>query len=257
MKTTPPVTRQHDLAQMEDVFREPAVPAHLRKVAPTSFAAATRYWQTILAGEHLSPRLKELILVALHASVTSINIAGIRRHIERAQAAGASIEEVLDVLVSIVGVSNHALYTAVPILMDELKAAGHESATLPEASPESEAIKNEFIKTRGYWNELRDMLARLMPTYCEALSELSMAPWKQGVLSAKERELIYIAIDCSVTHMYELGLAMHIRHALQHGATRDEILEVFQLAALMGLEGYILGAEALFSGLAAPADVCS
>jgi alkylhydroperoxidase/carboxymuconolactone decarboxylase family protein YurZ len=47
--------------------------------------------------------------------------------------------------------------------------------------------------------------------------------------------------------MFEPGLAIHIRQALQKGATRKEILEVFQLAALTGLEGYILGAEALFS----------
>ncbi|MFJ1259421.1 carboxymuconolactone decarboxylase family protein [Cupriavidus sp. CuC1] len=254
MKELPPVTKERDLAQMEDAFTEPAVPARLRQLAPTSFAAASRYWQAIFSGEHLSPRLKELILVALHASVTSINVEGIRRHIERALTAGASSEEVVDVLVSIIGVSNHALYSAVPILMEELKAAGHESAALPEATPEYEAIKNEFVKTRGYWNEQRDMIARLMPTYCEVLSELSMDPWKHGLLSAKERELIYIAIDCSVTHMYEPGLAMHIRHALQHGATRDEILEVFQLAALMGLEGYILGTEALFRALPPPSN---
>lgn len=46
--------------------------------------------------------------------------------------------------------------------------------------------------------------------------------------------------------MYEPGLAMHIRNALQHGASREEILEVFALASVSGLEGYILGAETLF-----------
>ena len=46
--------------------------------------------------------------------------------------------------------------------------------------------------------------------------------------------------------MYEPGLVIHIRHALKHGAIRAEILEVFHLAALTGLEGYIRGAEAMF-----------
>ena len=86
----------------------------------------------------------------------------------------------------------------------------------------------------------------MMPRYFTALSKLSTASWKEGALTRKERELIAIAIDCVVTHMFEPGLAMHIKCALQHGASRDEILGVFQLASLMGLETYVQGAEALF-----------
>lgn len=240
-----------DLAQFSQVFSDPLITQQLQQVAPASLAAASRFWKAILSSEHLPPRIKELILLALHASVTSVNSDAIRRHVERALTAGASIEDVLDVLVSIVGVANHALYSTVPILMGELKAAGRADAELPELTPEAEAIKNDFIKTRGFWNEQRDVLARLMPAYFSALSEISMEPWKHGTLSPKEREFVYIAIDCSPTHTYGPGLAMHIRHALQHGATRDEILEIFQLAASMGMEGYILGAEALFGS---PAD---
>ena len=40
----------------------------------------------------------------------------------------------------------------------------------------------------------------------------------------------------------------HIKHALQKGASRAEILEVFQLASVLGLEGYALAAETLYSG---------
>jgi len=238
-------TNGRDLTQFDQVFHDPSVPKRLQQIAPSSFAAASRYWRTILTGEHLSPRMKELVLVALHASVTSLDSEAIRRHVDRALTAGATKEDVLDVLLSIVGVANHALYSAVPVLIGELKAAGREDAELPGWSPEAEAVKNDFIKTRGFWNEQRDVLARLMPAYFGALSQASMEPWKNGVLSPKERELIYIAIDCSPTHSYGPGLAMHIRHALQHGASRDEVLTIFQLAALMGLEGYILGAEEL------------
>jgi alkylhydroperoxidase/carboxymuconolactone decarboxylase family protein YurZ len=240
-------SQRPDLTQFDQVFSDPSVPLRLEQTAPTSLAAAARFWHTILAGSHLSARLKELVLVALHASVSAVDSEAIRRHVGRALTAGASTEDVLDVLLSIVGVANHALYSTVPILMSELKAAGRNDAELPGWSAEAEAVKDEFVKTRGFWNEQRDVLARLMPGYFSALSEVSMEPWKNGVLSPKERELIYIAIDCSPTHTYGPGLALHIRHALQHGATRDEILEVFQLAAAMGLEGYVLGAEALFS----------
>jgi alkylhydroperoxidase/carboxymuconolactone decarboxylase family protein YurZ len=192
--------------------------------------------------------MRELLLVALHGTVTSLHGEGMRRHAGRALAAGATKAEVLDVLLTITAVANHALYFAVPVLMRELKAAGHVDAKLPPMTPEAQAIKDEFVQVRGFWNEQRDVIACAMPDYFTALSDLSTETWKNGALTDKERELVCIAIDCSVTHMFEPGLAMHIRHALQKGAVRDEILEVFHLASLTGLEGFILGADAMFAG---------
>ena len=84
-----------------------------------------------------------------------------------------------------------------------------------------------------------------MPDYFKVLNGMSTDSWKNGSLSAKEREFVCIAIDCTVTHNYEQGLRLHIRNALGRGATRDEILQIFQLAALVGLEGYVLGGRAL------------
>jgi len=245
--------KQDDLTRLDELFNRQSVPERLRQSASTSFAAASNFWQTALASEHLSPRIKELVLLALHASATAINAEAIRRYVARARTAGASEADVLDVLLSIVGVGIHALYFAVPILLDELKAAGRDDeARLPAPRADVEAIRNDFVTTRGFWNEQREAISRLLPDYFKAMSELSMEPWKRGALSPKEREFMYIAIDCSVTHTYGPGLAMHIRHALKHGATREEILAVFQLAGVMGIEGYTLGAEALLD----PSAVC-
>lgn len=244
--------KQSDLTRLDEVFTQPSVPERMRGTAPSSLDAASQFWRRALGNGYLSPRITELVLLALHASPTALNGEAIKRHVARAITAGASEHDVLDVLISIVGVGNHAVYFALPILMEELKAAGREDeACLPALRSDLEAIRDDFVKTRGYWNEDRDAIARLLPDYFKALSELSMEPWKHGSLSPKEREFMYIAIDCSVTHTYGPGLAMHIRHALKHGATREEILTVFQLASLMGLEGYILGVEAL---LESPAE---
>lgn len=235
-----------NLADLASVFSSPQVAGRLRAAAPTTYAAAARFWQSAHVAPALSPRMKELVLVALHATVTSLHGHGVRRHVGRALAAGASQQEVLDVLITIVGIANHALYFAVPVLMRELKAAAHPDAEPPPISAETEGIKEEFIRTRGFWNEQRDVIVRMMPEYFAALAQLSAEPWKNGSLTEKERELICIAIDCTVTHMYEPGLVIHVRNALQKGATRDEILEVFHLAATCGMEGYILGGEFLY-----------
>lgn len=234
------------LPEFVSLFSSPAVVDQLKSVVPSSLAVNSKFWQTTITGKHLSSRMKQLILVALHATVTALDSEAIKRNIRRAKADGASNEDILDVLTSAIGVANHALYVAVPILVEELQALGCDEINIPAMTPEVEAIKNDFIQTRGFWNDQRDLIARLMPEYFCALSDVSTEPWKNGALSPKERELIYIAVDCSPTHSYGPGLKIHIRHALQHGATKNEILEVFQLAASTGLEGFILGSEELF-----------
>lgn len=235
-----------DLNALQDVFSSPEVAKRLRGVAPQLHEAAANFWNAAIRSEHLSARMKELILLALHASATSNNGEAIKRHVQRARVAGASEADIVDVLQTIVVLSNHAVYFAIPVLMKELAAAGrHEETELPPPRPDIVENKKEFIKTRGFWLEAREPVSRLMPDYYLGLSELSIATARHGALSPKERELIYIAIDCSVTHTYEPGLANHIRQALKHGATRAEILTVYQLAGVMGMEGYFLGVEAL------------
>lgn len=228
-------------------FSSPAIAERLEAATPGSFAAAARFWRSAHTAPALSPRMRELVLIALHGTVTSLHGPGLRRHVQRALAAGASEQDVFDVLLTIVGAANHALYFALPVLMREAEALRHPEASLPPVTPEAQAIKDDFIRARGFWNEQRDHIVRLMPEYFGALSELSTETWKNGSLSDKDRELVCIAIDCTVTHMFEPGLVIHIRHALQKGAIRAEILEVFQLASVIGLEGYMLAAETLYA----------
>jgi alkylhydroperoxidase/carboxymuconolactone decarboxylase family protein YurZ len=181
----------------------------------------------------------------MHASATSLNVDAAERHIKRAREAGATAGEILDVLITIVALANHALYFSVPILQDELKRRG-DDAGMAEFDPAFEEAKQAFIESRGFWNSDREAIARLMPEYYKALDAVSTESWNNGKLSTKEREFVCIGIDCTVTHNYEPGLRRHIRNALDLGATRGEILEIFQLSGLLGLESYILGAKALF-----------
>jgi len=235
-----------DLGALEEIFDDPTVVEHVRKVSPTSYDAVSQFWRAPFNAKHLSPRMKELILLAIHASASALNLQPIKRHVDRALAAGASKEDIVDVLISIIGLANHALYFSVPILEEEMKTAGREGASLPPEDAKFEAAKQDFIAIRGFWNSDRDALARLIPEYFTALTNLSVESWKRGSLGRKEREFICIGIDCAVTHTYGPGLRIHIRNALKCGATRDEILEIFQLAALMGVESYVMGAEAMF-----------
>ena len=76
-------------------------------------------------------------------------------------------------------------------------------------------------------------------------------PFQQGSyhLSAKDKELIYTAIDASTTHMFQPGLKIHVRNAVCAGATPEEIMEVYELASLLGAQTMLLGVEALDEAL--------
>ena len=235
---------ENRLSSFENMVGDAEAVDALRSASPTFAAAASEFWRVPLEGGHLSPRMCELVLLAMHASATAMNVTAARRHIERAKVAGATDEDIVDVLFTITAVANHALYFSVPILEEELAAAGAGDATDVPPSPEHEAMKLDFIQTRGFWNADRERFARLMPDYFRALNAMSTDSWKNGALSPKD-EFVCMAVDCTVTHTYEPGLRLHIRNAIARGATRDEILQIFQLAALIGLEGYVLGAQAL------------
>lgn len=120
-----------------------------------------------------------------------------------------------------------------------------EDAELPPMSEAVSAIRDDFVRRRGYWTPMRDTIGYLMPDYFKHFINVCMTPWENGSLEPLERELLYIAIDTSVTHTYEPGIRMHIQNALRYGATRGQILEVFQLAALLGTEGYVLAMREL------------
>ena len=49
--------------------------------------------------------------------------------------------------------------------------------------------------------------------------------------------------------MYEPGLRVHIQNALKYGATIQEILEVYQLTAVLGIHTVTFGMPALIDEL--------
>jgi len=122
---------------------------------------------------------------------------------------------------------------------------------MSDAAGRKAAIRQAFIDARGYWSRGWDPLLDIAPDFFEAYANLSAVPWKHGTLPAKVKELLYIAIDASATHMYEPGLRIHIRNALRHGATRDEIMEVFELTATLGVHTITVGVPALMDAMRA------
>ncbi|MBS0191433.1 MAG: carboxymuconolactone decarboxylase family protein [Phycisphaerales bacterium] len=76
----------------------------------------------IYAGGVLPPKEMELLSIAFDASFTHMYAPGTRRHIQNALKAGASMEEIMEVLKICVAHGVQACNLAVPILEDELRS---------------------------------------------------------------------------------------------------------------------------------------
>lgn len=118
-----------------------------------------------------------------------------------------------------------------------------------QRSEHRKALKEKFIAERGYWAEVWDSVLEMDERFFEAYLNFSAVPWRNGVLEPKIKELIYIAIDASTTHLYEPGIRVHIKNALKYGATKEEIMEVFALTSVLGVHTYTVGVPILVDEL--------
>lgn len=218
----------------------------LLQVDADYFEAYLRFSSVPWRSGSLEPKVKELIYIAIDASTTHLFEPGLRLHVQNALRYGATIEEVMEVyeLTSVLGI--HTCTVGVPILLEELAAAG-----LPvpgegrELTEREAALKEEFVRVRGYWSDLWDGVLALDPDFFEAYFRFSAVPFEGGVLEPKLKELIYIAIDAATTHLFEPGIRIHIRNALAHGATAAEIMEVFELTSVLGVHTVNVGLPVL------------
>ncbi len=107
---------------------------------------------------------------------------------------------------------------------------------------EQRQLKGRFVRERGFWSENPwGVFLQMDPKFFEAYLDLYLVPWKTGVLPPKTRELVYIAIDAATTHLYVPGIRKHIQNALKLGATKEEIVEVFELVSGLGVHSCIVG----------------
>lgn len=116
-------------------------------------------------------------------------------------------------------------------------ASNDEAAT----AERKERLKDAFRASRGYFDEVWDEIIGMDLDFFEEYERFSSVPWHHGALDAKTKELIAIGLNASVTHMYMPGVRAHIRQAIKFGATKDEIMEVFQLVSVLGVHSLTVG----------------
>lgn len=194
----------------------------------------------------LPRKFVELVGVGLNAACTNLNPDGTRRHIRAALDAGATREEILLVLKGASAPSLHSCSLGAPILLEEAKAAGKQPALKAVAATPA----CDKMKAVGQWNSAWDPFYQLDPVWTDEFMATLTEMYGSGIMSAKEAELLSIALDASYTHMYAPGTRRHIHNALQAGATMEEIMEVLKLCVVQGVQACNLGVPILVEEIA-------
>ena len=181
----------------------------------------------------LPVREVELVCVAINAACTNLQAGGTRRHIRAALAAGATRAEVLEVIKMASLLSIHSCSLGAPILIEEAKAAGAQPTRRANdiATPTCDQLR-----ATGQWNEAWTPFYDLDPSWTEQFMAVGIPVYAGKLLSPKLAELLSIAFDVSFTHMYAPGTRRHIRGALAHGASIEEVTEVLKLCVIQGIQ---------------------
>jgi alkylhydroperoxidase/carboxymuconolactone decarboxylase family protein YurZ len=115
-----------------------------------------------------------------------------------------------------------------------MNTEGHDQ--MPKLDPPSET---------GPWDPALAQLQEWDPAWAEACTKMSTNPWMTGILPRRLVELIGVAVSAACTNLSPDGTRRHIRAALGAGASRDEILMVVKMAALLSIHSCSLGAPIL------------
>lgn len=179
----------------------------------------------------------ELISIAVNAACTNLNEDGTRRHIRAALEAGATREEILMILKIASLLSIHTCSLGAPILREEAQTQGVK----PTPKKAAATPVCDKMKAAGQWNAAWDSFSELDPQWTEEIIAASLPVYTSGILSPKLAELLSIAVDASITHMYAPGTRRHINAALKLGATMEEIMEVLKVCVAQGMQASNLG----------------
>ncbi|KAJ0413671.1 carboxymuconolactone decarboxylase [Aspergillus carlsbadensis] len=223
------------------------------RLSPLYFEAYLRLQAAAQQRNRLPPKIQELVHIAVAACTTHIHMPAIQAHIKSAKALGASQEEIMEVIGLTYLVGIHTVTLGAPILlelMDELDIS-KSSLQSPELDRERRRIKDEFVNCRGFWTDTWNPLLELDPHFFESYTNFSALASQGQTLEPKYREIIICAFDAATTHLYGRGTRIHMRNALQLGATPEELMEMLEIASLIGIDGVTAAAGQLMVEMSA------
>ncbi|MFE3137318.1 carboxymuconolactone decarboxylase family protein [Streptomyces scopuliridis] len=192
-------------------------------------------------GDWLDPCDAALIGLAVRAAVPTLDPDGIEEYTRRALDAGATPEQVHEIVTVVSGLGVHSLMEGSRRVAAVLRARGTELSTGTLDGPLDEHRAALRARLRGddpYWDAFErevpgflDTLLRMSPEAYEAFFAYCAVPWRTGHVRGRVKELISMAADATPTHRYLPGMRLHLTNALRLGVGRRAVLETLDIAA--------------------------
>jgi len=95
------------------------------------------------------------------------------------------------------------------------------------------------------WEASLHKLQEWDPAWAEQCLKMTTNPWTEGVLRPKFIEIVCIGLNAARTNLNPVGARRHIRAAIEAGASREEILFVLKVAAVMSIHSCMFGVPIL------------
>jgi len=221
------------------------VDADSSPVAPLKRFTATsnRFRQAAGRANVLDERTAALVWLALAAHVGLLHPDGIREHAERAAAAGASLNEMAEVLTLATAIGAETLAVGMTALLRQAPdlAGGEDAAPLSE---EHQHLRDAFARSGGRpgpWSPIWRAALRLDPDYFAALVDLLDTPWTVDVLDARARALVRVALSVTGPHPSPESVGQRISAALTDGCTPPEVFEAMRIASAVPQLSLVVG----------------
>ena len=180
-------------------------------------------------GEGLSDWNAAIIDYGLAASPTCLDADVLSTTTDLALAAGLDEAMLVEILLLVAAVGMHTLHEGILELRRRSEPPQSHTAELHVARELGKSYWKTFdAELPGFL----DGIARWSPDGYQAFMNFCATPVRTGRLSRLDRELLWLAIDAAPTHRYVPGLRFHIGCALRVGATRKQIVETVERAAL-------------------------
>ncbi len=217
--------------------------------SPAYLAAYLDFHEPPFHSGNLSRKMCEFVYIAVDAAVSHLFTPGMEMHFDVALRLGATPAELMEVvqLAMLAAYSPHTV--GLPILADELQRAGLQPADARDLTATEEAAKARFIAVTGFWPDGGDDLFRWAPAFAAGFMAYAEIPYRDGPLSRKHKELILIAVFATPVAPQPDAMRRHIRQALAHGATAEEIADILQLASAIAIHTCVAAVPALVSAI--------
>ncbi|QOZ46973.1 hypothetical protein XH89_28475 [Bradyrhizobium sp. CCBAU 53340] len=246
-----------DLTPEQQVLKEAYVKARgywrpwtegLLRLDPAFLQAYGRYAGYAAEKGPLSPKMCELIYVALDGSATHLFRSGLALHLRLALKAGATAREIIDVFRLATAQGLDGCNLGIGILAEELASAGVE-VDRSELTREQRALRDAYVAQFGDWPDFCEQWLRSDPGYFAVLLDLLADRHAGGGLDQRSRCLISIALNACFTALDPHGLRVQIKRALRFGVDQREIRQVLQMTAHLGVHACAVGVPVLMEAL--------